>query len=844
MDKPQVEGLEILESMGGSPHGRSYRALDPQKKEVVLKTLRLSAVDLGVLNRSLDRLEADGWPDGLVPVIGAGLGENPPMLLFPAYFELLDRGGRKPRSLQQRLGDLPDDAVCRILREMASALAAMHARGVVHGNLKPSNILFDGGGRLFLADWGLRNPATAKEVPFTDAILYQPPDQLRRLVSAAGEPLTWDVFAFAVTAYRLMTGAFPRCHAAYAKVAPPPGQDSRDAGLVVDLEKITANLNAESEVAWPPDFIGRWGAGWHDLLDRCLSLNPERRPATMQEVAEAIRLMEDPSAHESVSGSTENEHPEEVSKPRKSESSGRWRVVAAMAALAILSSIAFLLLYGEKLKALRQAHEDRTQVMEERDRLLGENRKLRDAATLQARQHEQERAAWKAQLQASRQQGDLIFAWAMEKDGGRWPSFQGREARLRHLERNLQTRWDQADTDPQLGEQRGLLGLQLAEISLSRGDASEAYARLENIRDLLPADCMDTPLRLRLAKDLLLVSLAAKGPDVPVEDLLARCEALLAGISNAKTHGHEVECMKAILAHHEARVLADQGEEEEALSRLVKATRSLNELAEAELDGMMLRSELADSRLFAADVLDGAGRHADALEVRALAVRELQEFSRRYPSRPEIRLELAGCMAAAAEAALWAGDAQAAEGKIEEAMRVLDSLHSSGTATKESDLRRAMLLSIQAGIQWETGKMQEAAGACEEAIRLLEAGDRSDAMVAYRLALAWWSKGRLETGEDHQARVAALEKAEEILEGIPLIKRPHRPGVERMHRAAVYLSVDMAHAYQSGGRREDALRVLNAALSDWDALVRLRPDQAEYQEGRIWCRQRIEDLGK
>jgi len=100
----------------------------------------------------------------------------------------------------------PDD-IARIIREVCQALDYAHAKGVIHRDVKPSNILLDRTGWCYLADFGL---ALMVEVGTRGEILGSPyyvaPEQA--VSSAAARPQS-DLYAVGVILYEMATNALP-----------------------------------------------------------------------------------------------------------------------------------------------------------------------------------------------------------------------------------------------------------------------------------------------------------------------------------------------------------------------------------------------------------------------------------------------------------------------------------------------------------------------------------------------------------------------------------------------------------------------------------------------------------
>jgi hypothetical protein len=92
---------------------------------------------------------------------------------------------------------------------VADALAGLHARGVLHRDVKPANILIDGFGRPRLADFGLAAVVGAEAAP-TDALRMTPAYAPPEAFTSAGATESGDVFSLAATLYALLAGHPPR----------------------------------------------------------------------------------------------------------------------------------------------------------------------------------------------------------------------------------------------------------------------------------------------------------------------------------------------------------------------------------------------------------------------------------------------------------------------------------------------------------------------------------------------------------------------------------------------------------------------------------------------------------
>jgi len=266
----ELAGYRIDSLLGWGGMSVVYLAEDLRlKRRVALKLLAASlAEDESFRDRFLRESELAASIDhpNIVPIYEAGTTDD---LLFIAMRYVEGRG------LNERLhhGRLdPADAI-GILAQVASALDAAHARGLVHRDVKPSNLLVDPGARpdgsdhVYLADFGLTRRVSDEAGIGDDGHLlgtidYVAPEQI------AGEEVDRraDVYSLGCVLYECLVGQ------------PPFRRDS-------DLAVVFAHLETES----PAPSAGRpeLPAALDGVIARALAKEPEQRYASCREFAQA-----------------------------------------------------------------------------------------------------------------------------------------------------------------------------------------------------------------------------------------------------------------------------------------------------------------------------------------------------------------------------------------------------------------------------------------------------------------------------------------------------------------------------------------------------------------------------
>lgn len=251
IEAPLASGYERIERLGRGGFGEVHRALDRALgREVALKVLREDVPLTAAARRRFveeARLLASIDHPNVVKVYAI---EDAGGVLTIAQ-ELVR--GRTLTAWVEEDGPLGADEAARIGADLCRALAELHARGIVHQDVKASNVMRAVGGRIVLLDFGVarRLGAEPQGAALEGTPLIMAPEQFQGAV----EPRS-DLFALGVLLYWLVSARYP--------IDADSVDDVRTelaAGRLVPLSDRRADL--------PPAFV--------ELVERALALDPADR---------------------------------------------------------------------------------------------------------------------------------------------------------------------------------------------------------------------------------------------------------------------------------------------------------------------------------------------------------------------------------------------------------------------------------------------------------------------------------------------------------------------------------------------------------------------------------------
>lgn len=205
MQAQKFSRYEIRKELGRGGMATVYLAYDPLfEREVALKLLKRDLLDDILVRERFERetkIIARLEHPAIVPVHDVGK-DNGQMFYVMRYMT----GG----SLSDRMTTtLPLEESIHIVQRIAGALDYAHARGVIHRDLKPGNILFDDEGNAFISDFGIAKLTAGQTKLTASGIIgtpsYMSPEQ------AVGENVDSrsDIYSLGIILFEMLSGKLP-----------------------------------------------------------------------------------------------------------------------------------------------------------------------------------------------------------------------------------------------------------------------------------------------------------------------------------------------------------------------------------------------------------------------------------------------------------------------------------------------------------------------------------------------------------------------------------------------------------------------------------------------------------
>ncbi len=342
MDEVAFGRYRLIEVIGQGGMGKVYRAHDTViGRHVAVKVL---ATDLATEPGFQERFRREAHTAArltephIIPIHDTGEVDGRLYLVMPIV------NGTDVGSLLSSEGPMTPQRAVRVIEQLAAALDAAHAAGLVHRDVKPSNALMTGGDFTYLIDFGIAHNAAATKLTHTGAIVgtlaYMAPERFTTGTADARS----DVYSLACVLYECLTG-----------VQPYPGGSAE--------QQIAGHLTLHPPK--PSTLNPAIPAGFDDVIARGMAKEPTSRFSSAGELARAANAAaastQSPTGHASGTSQPTGTHqfpdqwpnpdgtgytpyPEQIGSPEPLHEHrfGRGQLVLAASAVLTLAAAALI----------------------------------------------------------------------------------------------------------------------------------------------------------------------------------------------------------------------------------------------------------------------------------------------------------------------------------------------------------------------------------------------------------------------------------------------------------------------------------------------------------------------
>src|SRR5258708_9752637 len=258
-----VGRYQLFETLGVGATSRVVRGFDPMiGRPVAIKIFPSDLAQGEARDRFLReaRLVGQLSHPNVIPLHDMGIEESTqtPYLVME-YIEGL------PLDRVLEKGTLPFPRACAWVAHAAEGLDAAHRRGVIHGDVKPANILITADGKVKLTDFGMARVAKrdSGDSPLLGTPAYWAPQQIMGRPQDARS----DIFSLGVVLYEMVTGTRP---------------------FEADSLQGVCNRVLSSTVPMPSHLQPSVPSSFDEIIAACLTKNPEARLSSGEKLAQML----------------------------------------------------------------------------------------------------------------------------------------------------------------------------------------------------------------------------------------------------------------------------------------------------------------------------------------------------------------------------------------------------------------------------------------------------------------------------------------------------------------------------------------------------------------------------
>jgi serine/threonine protein kinase len=237
-----IGGYRLEAALGEGAGGLVFRARAADGSMVALKILRPERGEDATLHARFKRearLAREIESRHVAPILDVGEDAGTAYLVLPFY-----EGGSLAARLRAK-GPLTLEGTAELAAQLGRGLDALHANGVLHRDVKPSNVLLERDGTAALSDFGLARTAQSTRLTEEGQVVGTPHYLAPELIEGRDATRASDVYAFGCVLFECLVGAPPFSGRGIAEIGfahlvdPPPDAHElrpdvpRDAGAAI-----------------------------------------------------------------------------------------------------------------------------------------------------------------------------------------------------------------------------------------------------------------------------------------------------------------------------------------------------------------------------------------------------------------------------------------------------------------------------------------------------------------------------------------------------------------------------------------------------------------------------------